>query len=170
MNIILTGMRGTGKTTLGQQIAQALKWNWLDVDHEFERTNKTTVHEFVKEKGWDAFRQKEKEIALKAALQNHTVISTGGGTLMDPQSAKALKNSGIIILLVCDLDILKNYLRSDTQRPSLTGIDPLEELEQVWNARKDRYHALADLIHDTSKWPSHQLLLDKLREHPKLKS
>lgn len=169
MNIILTGMRGTGKTTLGQQIAQEIKWEWIDLDQEFEKNFNMSVHDFVNKHGWEAFRDEEKKIAHAAAQTTRTVISTGGGTLMDPKSAETLKNSGIIVLLTCDLKTLKKYLENSYERPSLNGNkSATEELTEIWEERKERYHALADLVHDTSNWPSHHLLLDKLREHPKL--
>jgi shikimate kinase len=169
MNIIFTGMRGSGKTTLGEQIAQTIGWDWIDLDQLLEIELNQKLDKYVEEYGWDAFRDAEKKIALESANRAQTVISTGGGTMMHPESAQALKDSGVVVLLKCDLDTLRKYLENSYERPSLTGTQSaLDELMEIWEERKDQYHEVADIVHDTSNWPPHDELLDKLREHPDL--
>ena len=168
MNIIFTGMRGTGKTTLGKQLAEALGWDFVDIDQLIELKLNTKIDQFVKENGWDAFRKEEKEVAAQCANLDKTIISTGGGTMMNPKSAKHLKKNGTVILLTCAPKQLRDYLEAGYERPSLTGKSALEELEKVWEERKDQYHAVADLIHDTTHWPSINDLIEKLHNHPDL--
>lgn len=170
MNIILIGLRGTGKTTLGEQLARTLEMEWLDTDREVEKHTGLPIGELIKTHGWETFRAHEKEVALTVAARTDTVISTGGGTIMDSESADALKRSGVMVLLVCDLALLRIYLEAGHERPSLTEDAPAhDEIEKIWEERKARYHALADIVHDTTDWPSSlERLLDKLRTHPKL--
>ncbi len=163
MNIVLTGMRGSGKTSFGEKLAKKIGWNFIDIDHEIESKLNKKIDQFVKEEGWDAFRELEKEVALECAKLDKTVISTGGGTLMDEESTEALKQNGHVVLLYRPIEKLRRNLSHSHERPSLTGDkDALDELEEVWNERKERYHAVADTIHEPKKWPDLEALIEKL--------
>lgn len=165
MNIILTGMRGSGKTSLGKELAKKIGWKFVDIDHLIETKLNKKIDQYVKESGWDAFRKIEHEIALDCAKLIKTVISTGGGTMMNKKTAIALKKTGFVILLTCPLEILRKNLAKSYDRPSLTGQkDAIKELEEIWENRKKQYHAVADIIHDTSYWPNLPKLLEKLLE------
>lgn len=169
MNIVFTGMRGTGKSTLGRALADHLKWPFVDVDKEIERRlNKKIIH-LIEKEGWSAFRALERTMAQELTMRDRTVISTGGGMLIDPTCCKLLKENAHVVLLVCNLDQLKICLASSYKRPSLTGkASAIEEIEKVWEERKERYHALADTIHDTTDWPPLEILLEKLKRVPDL--
>jgi shikimate kinase len=85
-----------------------------------------------------------------AALDRH-VVAAGGGTLIDEENARLLKAHGVVVLLLCDLSILQRRLAFGSNRPSLTGQGSAAvELAQVWDARRVRYHAVADLVYDVS--------------------
>ncbi|MDP2625159.1 MAG: shikimate kinase [Candidatus Peregrinibacteria bacterium] len=169
MNIVFTGMRGTGKSSLGKELSRRIKWDFIDIDKEIERILNKKVVQYVEEAGWEAFRKMEQEVAIEAANRTKTVISTGGGTMMDPESARALKASGHVVLLICDMEKLKEYLLASYERPSLGGEkSAIEELEEVWGQRKDQYHAIADTIHETNRWPNVKELLEKLKSIPDL--
>ena len=165
MNIILTGMRASGKTSLGKKLAKKLGWTFVDLDHKIEKRLNTKIDQYVKDNGWEAFRKAEKEVTQECANLDQTIISTGGGTMMDPENAKALKQNGLIVLLTCPLKILQKNLAASYERPSLTGEkSALQELEDIWNKRKAQYHAVADITHDTSYWPNLKQLLKKLKK------
>jgi shikimate kinase len=169
MNIVFTGLRGTGKTTLGRALAESLNWPFIDLDEEIERILNKKIVQFIEEGGWEPFRALEKQVARKAAKKEKTVISTGGGTLIDPENADVLKKNGHVVLLVCDMKQLKETLEKSHARPSLTGQkDAIEELEEIWEQRKKQYHALADTIHDNTGWPPVEDLLEKLKAIPHL--
>lgn len=164
MNIVFTGMRGTGKTTLGQALAQAIEWPFLDLDQMIETELNKKIVQLVEEEGWEAFRKLEKEMAHRLALHDRTIISTGGGTLIDEDNARALKENGHVVLLTCDLTALQSYLNQSYLRPSLLGkFSAVDEVETIWAQRKDRYHAVADTVHDTTNWPDVETLIQKLR-------
>ena len=165
MNIVLTGMRASGKTSLGKALSKKLGWDFVDIDHLIEDKLNKKIVQFVKEEGWDAFRALEHETALECATLKNTIISTGGGTMMNPDSANALKQTGFVVLLTCPIEVLGKHLNASYERPSLTGEKTaLEELKEIWEKRKDQYHAVADLIHDTSTWPNLDKLLEKLQK------
>lgn len=162
-------MRGTGKTTLGKQLAEALGWPFVDLDREIERISNKKIVQLVEEEGWETFRAIEKKAVEHAAALDCTVISTGGGTLMDHDNTATLKENGHVILLTCDLAQLIKNLEASHARPALTrGKTALEEVAEVWESRKARYHEVADTVHDTSDWPPIESLIKKLRTVPGL--
>ncbi len=165
-NIILTGMRGTGKTTLGTVLAAHLGWNFMDLDEWIEQKSGKSGHELVMNEGWEKFRALEKEAVAACNELEKTVIATGGGTLMDEDNAARLKKNGIVILLIAEFATLQKNLAESHARPSLTGQgSAADELETVWEDRRNRYHAVADLIHNTTHGMDLDGLLKKL--HPK---
>lgn len=153
MNIVLTGLRGTGKSRIGEALARELGFSFIDIDKEIEREVGMKIAEFVKGEGWERFREIEKGEALRAANLDKTVIATGGGTIMDSESAQALKKNGIFVFLKASLDVLAKRIAADASdggRPSLTGRAPEEELNEVWNERKEIYEKTADISFDVS--------------------
>lgn len=150
-NIILTGMRGTGKTELGKALAQSLQRKFIDIDELIECTAKKTISEIVQTKGWKYFRNLERKIVKKLRFVKHAVIATGGGTLINQQNAKILQENGKIIFLDAKIGILKKRLQHYKNRPSLTGENNfLNELSQVYKKRKKQYLDIADAITNVS--------------------
>lgn len=149
MNIVLTGLRGTGKSSIGQALADLMEMGFVDIDDEIEHEI-GDISNFVPKKGWGAFRKIEKQAALKVAQRDNLVISTGGGTMMDPQSAAALKKNAVVVFMYCDLDVLMKRLEND-HRPSLTGVKRShEEIEEIWHQRKPVYERVADVRIDVT--------------------
>lgn len=154
-NIVLTGMRGSGKTTLGRQLAAHLNRPFVDLDEMIEAFTGKSIKTIVEEEGWDTFRAHERTAAKTAADLDGTVIATGGGTLIDETNATLLKKNGWVILLTCTPERLREYLKTSPHRPPLTdAASSLEEIETLWETRKKRYHAIADAIVDTTQWPT----------------
>jgi len=148
-NIILTGMRGVGKTTLGQKWAAEWGMKFVDSDWEIEKSAKKTVAQIVQEKGWQYFRDLEYKIVKKIVRAEHcsvrTLIATGGRTLIYQRNYKLLKNN-YIILLTTDVQTIIKRIRNDKNRPSLTGVDFRKELENIWQQRKQKYFNIADKV------------------------
>lgn len=149
-NIVLTGMRGSGKTEIGRRLAALMNREFIDIDEEIAKHEGMPITEIVKEKGWEYFRKIEALVNKKIAQKNGIVISTGGGTIINKENEKILRKNGLVIFLYCDIGTLKKRIRSYSSRPSLTGKPILEELEKVLSKRKNRYKESADLIFDTS--------------------
>ena len=151
MNVILTGLRGTGKSSVGKVLAQRLGFTFVDTDTRIEALAGCRIAEVVAQHGWEHFRALERQVVTRIAATERQVIAAGGGTLIDEENARLLKTCGVVILLLCELPILQRRIVLGSNRPSLTGQGAAEaELTQVWEARRARYHAVADVTYDVS--------------------
>ena len=149
-NIILTGMRGSGKTTIGKELAALMNRKFIDLDEEIEKHVGMPISKIVEKHGWNHFRKLEKEVNKKVAQLRNLVIATGGGTIIDIENEKILRKNGFIVFLKCPVKILAERIKNSETRPSLTDKPVLEELEEVWQERKQRYEESADLVFDSS--------------------
>ena len=151
VNVILTGMRGTGKSSIGHVLAELLNYDFLDTDTAIEALANMRIADIVVAHGWEHFRALEQRVVTQsAALQRH-VIAAGGGTLIDEQNAASLKAHGVVVLLVCEIATLQQRIDPEGNRPSLTGQESaVTELDKVWQDRRETYHAVADLTYDVS--------------------
>ncbi|MCK5471618.1 shikimate kinase [Candidatus Gracilibacteria bacterium] len=144
-NIVLIGMRGSGKSAIGKTLAKFLDFEFIDVDRELERNEDMKIAELVKKKGWKFFRDLEAKYAKKAAAKKQVVIATGGGVVLREENVTNLKKNGIIVFIHSPLEQLAQRVSKDKNRPSLTGKSPHEELEEVWQQRKEIYRKATDV-------------------------
>ncbi len=159
MNIILIGYRGSGKTTVGRELAKLLERPFFDSDRMVFAKTGRTVSEIVEAGGWPAFREAEKAVIAELSALDQAVISLGGGAVMDPDNVASLEERGKFVWLRADARTLARRMQSEKngggQRPSLTGAGTLEEVERVLAERLPVYRALADLAVDTAgKYPA----------------
>ena len=151
MNVILTGLRGTGKSSVGKVLAQRLSFTFVDTDTCIEDLAGCRIAAIVAQHGWEHFRALERQVVTQVAATDRHVVAAGGGTLIDAENTRLLKMHGVVVLLVCDLAILQRRLALGSNRPSLTGQGSAAvELARVWDARRERYHSVADVTYDVS--------------------
>jgi shikimate kinase len=154
MNIVLIGYRCTGKTAVGKILARELGRGFLDTDRLVEEETGSSIQGLVSGKGWDHFREREKSLIEEVTEEDNLVIATGGGVVMDKENIDNLKGNGWIVWLKADAAVIKERMgreeRSGTVRPSLTGSDPIEEIDRVLSSRASLYGEAADLMVDTS--------------------
>ena len=151
MNVILTGLRGTGKSSVGKMLAQRLNFAFVDTDTRIEELAGCRIAAIVAQHGWEHFRALERQVVTQVAATDRHVVAAGGGTLIDAENARLLKTHGVVVLLVCEISILQRRLALGSNRPSLTGQGSAAvELAQIWEARRERYHAVADVTYDVS--------------------
>lgn len=150
-NIILTGMRGSGKSRLGALVGRSLGRRFIDIDELLEKRAGRSIAEFVEKYGWKSFRRLEQKVVQSLRHVHSAVIATGGGTLMYSQNAKILKENGRIIFLECAVPSLQKRLAGNMERPALLGlVDFLSELPAVYEKRGKKYHAVADAVLNAS--------------------
>ena len=137
-NIILIGMPGVGKTTVGRAIGKEMRRTWFDVDHEMEKEI-GNVSTYITEQGEAAFREKEAEMIAKLGTQTGLVISTGGGCVTVPKNYAHLRQNGRIYQLTQPVEKLSTSGRV----LSSGGIERLRELEET---RTPMYESFAQCI------------------------
>src|SRR5947209_804954 len=94
MNIILIGMRGSGKSTIAKKLAKKLDKSFYDMDTILSKKVGMTLPDYVKQFGWESFRDKESKIALDVSQLTNAVIATGGGIILREENINALKKNG----------------------------------------------------------------------------
>ena len=155
MNIVLTGYRCTGKSTVGRRLAERLRVSFCDTDELIKRRTGETVAEIVKKGGWGAFRKEEKEIIRGLSTIKGSVIATGGGVVMDEENRNILKEIGTVVWLTADIrttiERMKKDENSNEQRPSLSDNNLYKETSDILEMRIPVYRRLADLTVDTSE-------------------
>ena len=143
-NIILIGMPGCGKTTVGKLIAAKLSRKFVDADDEFANTYTRTPAEIIATDGEDVFRHMEHEVTASLAKQSGTVISCGGGIVTRDYNYPALHQNGIIVFLERDL---KNLTTKGRPLSVANGV------EALYNARIDAYRRFADITVKSTEIP-----------------
>lgn len=149
MNIVLIGMRGSGKTTVGKLLAQHLKKDFIAVDELVAKKAGMTIAQIVEEYGWEYFRDLESKVTKEISQKDNVIIAAGGGVVVRPKNVKALKEHGKLFWLTVNIDTLLKRIGNDANRPSLTGKSPKEDMEEIQKQRQKLYEQAADVIIDT---------------------
>lgn len=148
MNIVFIGMSGSGKSTFAAYCADLLKMQLIDLDAEICKNFGGNVPLIFASGGEALFRQLEEHQAVKSALTDNSIIATGGGTVLSETAMKALKKTGLVIYLSCDVQTLASRLSASCdERPLLGGEQPIEEkLQKIYNERSNLYLQYADIV------------------------
>ena len=145
-NLILTGFMGTGKTRVGQRVAQLLSLPFLDLDQDIEAQAGKPIHRIFEETSEDAFRQMESKLLKEACNSEGKVIATGGGAIADTQNRELMLGSGVVICLEALPETVYHRLKSQLNnpggpalRPLLAGTDPLKRITDLKASRQSFY-------------------------------
>ena len=156
--IVLVGLMGAGKTTLGRRIAPELGLPFIDSDSEVEKTAGCTIGEIFKNSGEKIFRDIERRVMLKLLSQSPAVIGSGGGSFMDVDTRNLIRKKGTSIWLRADLELLYRRARRRTHRPLLNNDDPRKTLMRLMEERYAVYQK-ADLIFDVTEEPPDKMAI-----------
>jgi len=153
MRIILTGYRGSGKSTVGGRLAERLGVPFFDTDALIGERSGQTVRQIVADGGWEAFRLLEHRV-IEELPDRPAVIALGGGAVLDQGNVEALKEGGFFVWLTAGADAILERLAADgktsDQRPPLAGGDDRGKVEKLLRERLPVYRRVADLAIDTS--------------------
>lgn len=159
MNIVLIGFRGTGKTTIGKMIAEKLERKFLDTDEIVERDSKMKIAEIFSKFGERKFREFENSAVDYVSKKPFSVISCGGGAILNPKNVENLKKNGFLVLLECNAEKIRERISSGN-RPALTEKKSFDEILHLLKIREPFYKNAADLTINTEK--SAELVADEI--------
>ncbi|NMB06986.1 MAG: shikimate kinase [Tissierellia bacterium] len=149
-NIVLIGMSGSGKSTVGKYIADKLNKTFLDTDDIIVSNTGKNIEYIFDNYGEGYFRELEKLVINSLSRKEDIIISTGGGIVLNPTNIEILKRKGIIFFLNGSIDTLyqnvKKSKASKEQRPLLREGDLKIKLEEIYNIRKSLYFNSGDYI------------------------
>ena len=158
-NLILVGMMGSGKTTMGRVLARQLGKEFVDSDEEIiKRTGVTVPHIFDVE-GEAGFRQREAAAIRELAGRDNMVLATGGGAVLDGDNRAILKQNGIVIYLKASAHDLWQRTRHDRNRPLLQTENPYARLVELFQQRDPLYRQVSDIVVQSGKQSAHTLML-----------
>jgi len=163
MRCALVGMPGSGKSTVGRQLARRLKLPFVDMDQRLEEQLGISIREFFEQHGEAAFREREAALLAELAMENSPIVlSTGGGTVLRADNRQALRRGFFpVFYLRTTPEGIFQRLRYDRNRPLLQVDDPLERLRNLYHARDPLYREAADCIMETNE-PSVLALVGKM--------
>lgn len=151
--LVLVGLMGAGKSSIGRRLAQRLGVDFLDADAEIETAAGRTIPEIFAELGEPAFRDGERRV-IRRLLEDRTphVLATGGGAFMAEDTRAAIREKGLSLWLKADLETLYERVARRSNRPLLKTADPKETLRGLMAVRYPVY-AEADIVVETRRVP-----------------
>jgi shikimate kinase len=160
-SIVLVGMMGAGKSSIGRRLAQRLGIGFVDADAEIEAAAGMTIAEIFASYGEPDFRSGEARVIARLLDQGHQVLATGGGAFMNPETRAGIRLKGVSVWLKAEFDVLMRRVkrRATADRPMLQG-DPAQRIRHLMDERYPIY-AEADVT-VMSREVSHELIVGEI--------
>jgi shikimate kinase len=160
-SIVLVGLMGAGKSSIGRRLGTGLGCPFVDADREIEKAAGCTIEEIFERHGEAAFRDGERRVIARLLHDPRQVLATGGGAFMDPQTRTAIRQRGVSVWLRADLDLLVRRTGRRNNRPLLKGKDRRVILQGLIDERYPVY-AEADVAVDIDDSPP-EVTTDRVR-------
>ena len=161
-SLILVGMMGAGKTTVGRALARRLKRSFHDADEEIERRCGVRIPVIFEIEGEAGFRARESQVIAELCALDNAVLATGGGAVLAEENRRRIAERGTVVYLHARPSHLWQRVRHDRNRPLLATAEPLRKLEELYAERDPLYREVADLVIDTGKQSVQTLAKDLL--------
>ena len=161
-NLILVGMMGAGKTTVGRLLARRLKRAFYDSDEEIERRCGVRIPVIFDIEGEAGFRARETQAIAELCTLAGVVLATGGGAVLAEENRRQMAAHGTVVYLHARPGYLWQRVRHDRNRPLLATPDPQKKLEELYAVRDPLYREVADIVVDTGRQSVQTLAKDLL--------
>ena len=161
-SLVLVGMMGAGKTSIGRRLAAALDLPFVDADIEIESAAGMTISEIFAQHGEAYFRGGERRVISRILGEKQVLLATGGGAWMSPETRERISAHGVSLWLKADIEVLLQRVRKRSNRPLLQSRDPEHTLRQL-TAERYPVYALADFCVVSRDGP-HQAMVDTILE------
>ena len=150
-NVFLVGAMGSGKTSVGRQLARELSMDFIDSDEEIERCTGVDIRFIFEKEGESLFREREKAIISNLTQMENLVLATGGGSILDAKNRQLLNTNGIVVYL--ETSVKQQLLRTQKSktRPLLVGKSPEAVLTRLMASRGPLYEQVAHFSVNTGK-------------------
>lgn len=150
MKIILIGLMGAGKTTIGKELSNKLNLRFIDMDDEIEKQSKMSIVDIFEKYGENRFREIESKLLEKIALEDDIIISTGGGIIKVDDNRKLLKKQDNVVFLNGSIyTLVKNVSNDIYKRPLLKdSTDLYIKIEELLKERYEKYKESSNIIID----------------------
>ena len=145
------GLPGSGKSTVGRQLARRLNLSFIDSDHAIEERLGCSIREFFEVEGEERFRDIETQVIQKLLQEKYGVISTGGGSVLRPLNRQELHSKAKVFYLRASPEEVFRRLKHDQNRPLLQVADPLTRLKDIYSIRDPLYRETAHHVVETGR-------------------
>ena len=146
INLYLVGFMGTGKSTVGRQLAKQMDFQFIDSDHEIERGQGKPVSAIFAEEGEARFRELEREFIERGHPEHGCVVACGGGLVVPPGMLELLRGRGVVICLHAPIEAILERIMHTTHRPLLQVEDPAKRLRELYAQREELYRKTGTMV------------------------
>lgn len=166
-SIVLIGMMGAGKTTVGRMLAHDIGFDFVDADRELEARSGVAIATIFAVEGEEGFRRREAALLDELSLRPGIVLATGGGAVLDAGTRERLHERGLVIYLRASSDEVFRRTRRDKSRPLLQNDDPRATIEALLAEREPLYAQTAHLTFQSAS-ANPRRLVERLLAHPQV--
>lgn len=150
-NIILVGLMGAGKSTIGRYLAKQLNREFIDSDRVIEARTGVDIATIFEIEGEQGFRDREEQIIKELCQVKGIVLATGGGSILRKENRNNMKKYGHVVYLCTSAELLYSRIKYDKSRPLMQTKSPLDTLKNLLNDREPFYKEVADTVIMTGK-------------------
>lgn len=159
-SLVMVGLMGCGKSSVGRRLAARLEVPFIDADDEIERSAQKTIPEIFADHGEAYFRDGERRVIRRILESGPQVLATGGGAYINAETRAAIRQAGIAVWLRAELPVLMRRVMKRDNRPLLKVADPEAVMRQLMESRYPIY-AEAELVVDSRDVP-HEVIVDEI--------
>lgn len=146
INLYLVGFMGTGKSTVGRQVAKQMDCQFIDSDQEIERAQGKSIAEIFAEGGEPAFRKLERDFVERGHPAHGCVVACGGGLVVPDGMLELVRARGVVICLHAPIETILQRILHTTHRPLMQAEDPSQRLRELYAKREELYRRTGTMV------------------------